>query len=55
MEIKLELILKNILVPPLNMNKNVVKSWYIDEDKIYSFDTHFKISKKYTLAYVIKN
>ena len=46
---------KNILVPPLNMNKNVAKSWYIDEDKIYSFDTHFKISKKYTLAYVIKN
>ena len=46
---------KNILVPPLNMNKNVVKSWYIDDDKICSFETHFKISKKYTLAYVIKN
>ena len=46
---------KNILVPPLNMKKNVAKSWYIDDDKICSFDTHFKISKKYTLAYVIKN
>ena len=46
---------ENILVPPLDMKKNVVKSWYIDDDKIYSFDTHFKISKKYTLAYVIKN
>ena len=46
---------KNILVPPLNMKKNVVKSWYVDDDKIYSFDTRFKISKKYTLAFVIKN
>ena len=46
---------ENILVPPLDMKKNVVKSWYIDDDKIYSFDTRFKISKKYTLAYVIKN
>ena len=46
---------KNILVPPLDMKKNVVKSWYVDDDKIYSFDTRFKISKKYTLAYVIKN
>ena len=46
---------KNILVPPLNMNKNVAKSWYVDDDEIYSFDTYFKISKKYTLAYVIKN
>ena len=46
---------ENILVPPLDMKKNMVKSWYIDDDKIYSFDTHFKISKKYTLAYVIKN
>jgi len=33
----------------------VVKSWYVDDDKIYSFDTRFKISKKYTLAFVIKN
>jgi len=24
-------------------------------NKIYSFDTRFKISKKYTLAFVIKN
>ena len=46
---------KNILVPPLDMKKNVVKSWYVDDDKIYSFDTRFKISKKYTLAFVIKN
>jgi 4'-phosphopantetheinyl transferase EntD len=46
---------KNILVPPLDMKKNVVRSWYIDDDKIYSFDTRFKISKKYTLAFVIKN
>ena len=46
---------KNILVTPLEIKKNVVKSWYIDDDKIYSFDTRFKISKKYTLAFVIKN
>ena len=46
---------KNILVLPLDIKKNVVKSWYIDDDKIYSFDTRFKISKKYTLAFVIKN
>ena len=46
---------KNILVPPLDIKKNVVKSWYIKDDKIYSFDTRFKISKKYTLAFVIKN
>ena len=46
---------KNILVLPLSEKKNIVKSWYIDDDEIYSFHTHFKISKKYTLAYVIKN
>tara|TARA_B100000900_G_scaffold404268_1_gene412443 strand:+ start:215 stop:835 length:621 start_codon:yes stop_codon:yes gene_type:complete len=46
---------KNILVPPLDMKKNMLKSWYIDDHKIYSFDARFKISKKYTLAYVIKN
>ena len=46
---------KNILVPPLDKKKNVVRSWYVDDDKIYSFDTRFKISKKYTLAFVIKN
>ena len=46
---------KNILVLPLDIKKNVVKSWYMDNDKIYSFDTRFKISKKYTLAFVIKN
>ena len=46
---------KNILVLPLDIKKNVVKSWYIDDNKIYSFDTCFKISKKFTLAFVIKN
>ena len=46
---------KNILVPPLDIKKNVVKSWYINDHEIYSFDTRFKISKKYTLAFVIKN
>ena len=46
---------KNILVLPLDMKKNVLISWYIDDDKIYSFDTRFKISKKYTLAFVIRN
>jgi len=46
---------KNILVLPLNMKKNRTKSWFIDNDEIYSFETHFKISKKYTLAFVIKN
>ena len=46
---------KNILVLPLNMKKNRTKSWFIDNDEIYSFETHFKISKKYTLAIVIKN
>lgn len=46
---------KNILVTPLDMKKNITKSWYLDNDQIYSFDTHFKISKKYTLAFVIKN
>ena len=46
---------KNILVPPLNMKKNTTKSWFIDNDEIYSFETHFKIFKKYTLAFVIKN
>ena len=46
---------KNILVLPLNMKKNTTKSWFIDNDEIYSFETHFKISKKYTLAFVIKN
>ena len=46
---------KNILVLPLNVKKNTTKSWFIDNDEIYSFETHFKISKKYTLAFVIKN
>ena len=46
---------KNILVLPLNMKSNTTKSWFIDDDEIYLFETHFKISKKYTLALVIKN
>ena len=46
---------KNILVLPLDIKKNLVKSWYIDDDKICSFAPRFKISKKYTLAFVIKN
>jgi len=46
---------KNILVPPLDIKKYMLKSWYINNDEICSFDTYFKISKKYTLAYVIKN
>ena len=46
---------KNILVLPLNVKNNTTKSWFIDNDEIYSFETHFKISKKYTLAFVIKN
>ena len=45
---------KNILVLPLNLKKNITKSWFIDDHEIYSFETHFKITKKYTLAYVIK-
>ena len=46
---------KNILALPLDMNAENCKSWYLNNDKIYSFDTRFKISKKYTLAFVIKN
>ena len=46
---------KNIIVIPFNQKDNYTKSWYINNEEIYSFDTHFKISKIYTLAYVIKN
>tara|TARA_Y100000739_G_scaffold75188_1_gene63414 strand:- start:645 stop:1265 length:621 start_codon:yes stop_codon:yes gene_type:complete len=46
---------KNIIVIPFNQKDNYTKSWYINNEEIYSFDTHFKISKNYTLAYVIKN
>ena len=46
---------KNILALPLDINTTKCKSWYVNNDDIYSFDTHFRISKNYTLAYVIKN
>ncbi len=46
---------KNILALPLDINTTKCKSWYVNNDNIYSFDTHFRISKNYTLAYVIKN
>ena len=46
---------KNMIVIPFNQKDNYTKSWYINNEEIYSFDTHFKISKNYTLAYVIKD
>ena len=46
---------KNILSLPLDINDTKYKSWYINNDDIYSFETYFRISKNYTLAYVIKN
>ena len=46
---------KNILALPLDINDTKYKSWYINNDDIYSFETYFRISKNYTLAYVIKN
>jgi len=46
---------KNILALPLDINVTKCKSWYINNDDIYSFETYFRISKNYTLAYVIKN
>ena len=46
---------KNILALPLDINTTKCKSWYVNNDDIYSFDTHFRISKNYTLAFVIKN
>tara|TARA_X000001036_G_scaffold131228_1_gene124038 strand:+ start:456 stop:1076 length:621 start_codon:yes stop_codon:yes gene_type:complete len=45
---------KNIIVLPLDFKNNCTKSWYLNEDTIDSFDSGFKISKNYTLAYVIK-
>ena len=45
---------KNIIVLPLDFKNNCTKSWYLNEDTIDSFDSYFKISKNYTLAYVIK-
>ena len=46
---------KNILALPLDINASKCKSWYVNNDDIYSFETHFRISKNYTLAFVIKN
>ena len=46
---------KNILALPLDINSSNCKSWYVNNDDIYSFETYFKISKNYTLAFVIKN
>ena len=46
---------QNIIVLPFNQKDNSTKSWYINKEEIYSFDTYIKISKNYTLAYVIKN
>ena len=46
---------KNILALPLAINSSKCKSWYVNNDDIYSFETYFRISKNYTLAFVIKN
>ena len=46
---------KNILALPLDINASECKSWYVNNDDIYSFETYFRISKNYTLAFVIKN
>ena len=46
---------KNILALPLDINSSKCISWYVNNDDIYSFETHFRISKNYTLAFVIKN
>ena len=46
---------QNIIVLPFNQKDNSTKSWYINKEEVYSFDTYFKISKNYTLAYVIKD
>ncbi len=46
---------KNILVLPLNCKGNYTKSWYLNKDEIYSYDSYYKIHKNYTLAYVIQD
>ena len=46
---------QNIIVLPFNQKDNSTKSLYINKEEVYSFETYFKISKNYTLAYVIKN
>ena len=45
---------KNILVLPLDLNNNYIKSWYLNDDQIDSYNSYYKVSKNYTLAYVIK-
>ena len=45
---------KNILVLPLDLNNNYIKSWYINDNQIDSYNSYYKVSKNYTLAYVIK-
>ena len=45
---------KNILVLPLDINNNYIKSWYLNDDQIDLYNSYYKISKNYTLAYVIK-
>ena len=45
---------KNILVLPLDLNNNYIKSWYLNDDQIDFYNSYYKISKNYTLAYVIK-
>lgn len=45
---------KNILVLPLDLNNNYIKSWYLNDDQIESYNSYYKISKNYNLAYVIK-
>ena len=44
----------NILVLPLDLNNNYIKSWYLNDDQIESYNSYYKISKNNTLAYVIK-
>ena len=38
---------KNILALPLDTTSSKCKSWYVNNDEIYSFETHFRISKNY--------
>ena len=37
-----------------DLNNNYIKSWYLNDDQIDSYNSYYKISKNYTLAYVIK-
>jgi len=36
------------------LNNNYIKSWYLKDDQIDSYNSYYKVSKNYTLAYVIK-